>query len=225
MQSPPLHRDDPTRTALAGNIKVTRDDWLRQAMAVLIRDGVEGVKIQTLAVGMDVSRSSFYWYFKNREDLLGALLEAWENKNTAGLIDQAEAPAGTITEAVCHIFACVVDGDLFDTALDFAIRDWARRDRYVRAALHRSDNRRLEALSEMFGRHGYAPDEAATRARVLYFMQVGYDLAAPQMDIEARLAMIPHYLRVFTGKEPLGAEVAAFSIFARKHWSSRNVQP
>lgn len=216
--APKLHRDDPARDALAGNVKVTREDWLRQANAVLIRDGVDAVKIQSLAAGMVVSRSSFYWYFKNRTDLLNALLEAWAARNTAAIEEQAAMPAGSITEAVCHIFACVVDDDLFDTALDFAIRDWARRDAKVRAKLHASDNRRLAALTAMFARHGYADAEAATRARVLYFMQVGYDLAAPEMDLEERLAMIPHYLRVFTGQEPRGPEIAAFTIFARKHW-------
>lgn len=216
--TPKLHRDDPARDTLAGNVKVTRDDWLRQAMAVLVRDGVEAVKVQTLAAGMEVSRSSFYWYFTNRTDLLNALLEAWAEKNTTAIEEQAAMPAGSITEAVCHIFACVVDDDLFDTALDFAIRDWARRDGGVRAALHASDNRRLAALTQMFTHHGYDGPEAATRARVLYFMQVGHDLAAPAIGIDERLAMIPHYLRVFTGQEPRGPEIAAFTIFARKHW-------
>lgn len=220
-QHPPkLHRDDPTRGPLGGNTKVTRDDWLRQAMATLISDGVSAVKIQPLAADMGVSRSSFYWYFKSRADLLDALLAHWQGKNTANLVAQAEAPASTITEAVCHIFACVVDRDLFDTALDFAIRDWARRAPRVANLLHASDTRRLDALTRMFTRHGYPEPEATTRARVLYFMQVGYDLAAPGEAIDARLAMIPHYLEAFTGQAPHGAEVAAFTLFARKHWTA-----
>ena len=64
---PVLHRDDPSAEPLVGNVKVTREDWLNVAMDVLITDGVEQVKVLALAERMQVSRSSFYWYFKSRQ--------------------------------------------------------------------------------------------------------------------------------------------------------------
>ncbi|MEM9199140.1 MAG: TetR/AcrR family transcriptional regulator, partial [Pseudomonadota bacterium] len=146
--------------------RVSRQDWLDAALRRFIRDGVDSVKVLSLSDELGVSRSSFYWHFKSRPDLLEALLDAWKAKNTAGLIAQAEAPAATITEAVCSIFRCVFDTRLFDTALDFAVRDWARRAPEVRAALAASDAQRLAALSAMYARHGYGADEAETRARV-----------------------------------------------------------
>ena len=79
---PILHRDDPDAEPLVGNIKVTRTDWLRVAMDVLVSDGVEQVKVLSLADRMAVSRSSFYWYFKSRQDLLDALLAEWQSTNT-----------------------------------------------------------------------------------------------------------------------------------------------
>ena len=90
---PILHRDDPLAEPLVGNIKVTRDDWLNVAMDVLVSDGVEQVKVMNLAERMAVSRSSFYWYFKSRQELLDALLAKWQATNTAGLIAQSELPA------------------------------------------------------------------------------------------------------------------------------------
>lgn len=97
---PVLHRDDPDAAPLVGNIKVTRADWLNVAMDVLITDGVEQVKVLALAERMGVSRSSFYWYFKSRQDLLDALLTSWEQTNTIGMIGQAEAPAETIAAEI-----------------------------------------------------------------------------------------------------------------------------
>lgn len=218
---PILHRDDPSAEPLVGNIKVTRDDWLNVAMDVLVSDGVEQVKVMNLAERMAVSRSSFYWYFKSRQDLLDALLAKWQATNTAGLIAQTELPAQTITGAVCNLFHCVVDPALFDTALDFAVRDWARRSGKVRRLLDLSDSRRLEALTAMFLRYDYSQIEAETRARVLYYMQIGYDLAQMNEPIDQRLSFVRHYLFVFTGVQARDEEVDAFSAFARGFWEGR----
>ncbi len=215
-----LTRQDPEAEPLAGNVKVTREDWLNAALTLLVSDGVEAVKVLSIGAQLGVSRSSFYWYFKSRQDLLDALLAQWEATNTAAMIGQSEAPASTITEAVCNVFRCTANPALFDTALDFAIRDWARRSGAVREVLDLSDNRRVEALAAMFARFEFPRQEALTRARVLYYMQLGYDMAGLDEAPEDRLAMVPHYLRVFTGQEPLEEEIAAFSAYARRFWGA-----
>ncbi|MCV6584494.1 MAG: TetR/AcrR family transcriptional regulator [Marinibacterium sp.] len=219
MTRPILHRDDPDAEPLAGNVKVTRADWLKVAMDALVSDGVEQVKVMILAERMGVSRSSFYWYFKSRQQLLDALLDQWDAQNTAGMIRMAQAPARTITEAVCNVHRCVVNPDLFDTSLDFAVRDWARRSGEVRRKLDQSDARRLAALRAMFERHGYGEREAETRARVLYYMQIGYDFAQLHEPVEVRLSYVPSYLHVFTGVHPQPEEIADFTAYVRDIWS------
>ncbi len=201
-----LHRDDPEKAPLSGNIKVTREDWINASLAILVEEGAERVKIAPIAARLDVSRSSFYWYFKSRKDLMDALLDYWRAFNTAALVTQAGLPAERITGAVCNVFKCVINPALFDNRLDFAIRDWARKDRHVRTALDASDALRLRALSDMFERYDYPPFEAKTRARILYYMQVGYTDAELQEPMSERLAMVPMYLLGFTGQLPTDAE-------------------
>lgn len=215
MSQPLLHRDDPAKGPLVGNVKVTRDDWLNAALAVLKDGGVEAVKIAELAVCMQVSRSSFYWYFENRQDLLQALLAHWRDTNTAALVAQALAPAATITEACCNIFRCNINPDLFDAQLDFAIRDWARRSTEVAAVLKESDVQRIAAFIAMFERHGYNRQNAIARARVIYYMQLGYDDANLGERLEDRLAMVPEYLLIYTGQEAAPDEIATFIAYAR----------
>jgi AcrR family transcriptional regulator len=212
---PLLHRDDPENAPLVGNIKVTRQDWLNLAIRLLIEKGVEGVKVQVLGERLGVSRSSFYWYFKSRKDLLDALLDHWEKTNTAALIAMANAPAETITQAVGNVFRCVINSALFDTRIDFAIRDWSRRAEDVRAVLRRSEALRLEALQAMFARFGYPELDAITRARILYYMQIGYDDADLNEPMELRNRLVPGYLRGFTGQEPRAEEIEALTAYAR----------
>ncbi len=199
-----------------GNTKVTREDWISAALETLISDGIEQVKVLSLAKKMHVSRSSFYWYFKDRRDLLNVLLDHWMNTNTQAIIDACDQPAPTITQAICNVFVGFVDPDRFHTQLDFAIRDWARRDPDVRTDLDRSDSKRIGALKDLFVRFGYPERESLARARVVYYMQIGYndaDLDEPMAD---RLILVPEYLFTYTGHHPAEGEVEAFRALTLK---------
>ena len=212
----PQKRSEP-----AGNVKVTRDEWLETAMDVLVSQGVEQVKVQPIGERLGVSRSSFYWYFKSRQHLLDTLLERWERKNTGAIVTQCELPAQTITEAVCNLFRCFVDAGIFDHRLDFAVREWSRRSGTVRRILDDSDQARLEAIAQMFARHGYDDQDSKTRARILYYMQIGYYAADLQESLEQRFAHLPGYLSGFTGREPLPHEIEEFLAFARSKQESK----
>ena len=71
-------------------------------------------------------------------------------------------------------FAAGSNPDIFSPRLDFAVREWARRSETVRKALDRSDAERTAAIQAMFMRYGYPFEDAMVRARVLYYMQIGY---------------------------------------------------
>lgn len=195
---------------LTGNTKVTRDDWLRAAMDALLSGGAERVKILTLAERLGVSRSSFYWYFHSRQDLMDALLDHWLATNTRLLVEAAKIDAPTITAAVCNVFACFIDPTQFDTQLDFAVRDWAKRTVKVHDVLMQSDDQRIAALTGMFTRYGYGAGESLIRARVLYYMQIGYNDADLHEPLAARMAAIPDYLLTFTGRVAPEAEIKAY---------------
>jgi len=207
----------PERPAQLGNVKATRDDWLDFALSALAIEGVAHVTILALSERLGVSRSSFYWYFKNRDELLDALLSRWDSLNTRSIVSQASEPAATANEAVCNVFRCWVNPAIFSPRLDFAVREWARRSASVRKALDRSDRLRTEALKALFVRFGYEDEEALVRARVLYYMQIGYYALDLKEPIEVRLNLTPHYLKAFTGVAPGEAEVEAFRAYAARH--------
>jgi len=194
--------------------RVTRQDWLDAAREVLISEGESGVKVLSIAEGLTVARSSFYWYFKDRQDLLDALLDDWERTNTAFLVRHCELPADTITGAVCNFFRCFIDPGLFDQRLDFAVREWARRDATVRREIDRADDTRLAAVAAMFRRYGYPEDEADIRARILYFQQLGYHALDQNEPMRIRMKRLAGYLFGFTGQWPSPDEVAALNAYA-----------
>jgi AcrR family transcriptional regulator len=204
----------PQRPAPSGNVKATRDDWLDLALSALAVEGVDHVTVLALSERLGVSRSSFYWYFRNRDELLDALLDRWDRLNTRSIVIQAEASAATVNEAVCNVFRCWVNPAIFSPRLDFAVREWARRSPHVRQALDASDRVRTEALKALFVRFGYEDGDALARARVLYYTQIGYYALDLKEPIETRLNLTPHYLKAFTGVLPTEGELDPFRAYA-----------
>lgn len=195
-----LRRDDPDKDPLVGHIKVTREDWLLLARDTLVHHGVGEVKVLALATRLGVSRSSFYGYFKSRGHLLDALLADWETRNTQSIITYCAKPTETICAAVCNFFRCFVRSDVFDQGLDFAVREWSRREEDVRTRIDEADRLRLAAVTAMFARHGYSAVDADVRARILYFMQLGYHALEVTEPMTERAARVRGYLHGFTGR-------------------------
>ena len=193
-----------------GNVKVTRDDWLEAAMVVLVDAGVDHVKILTLSERLGVSRSSFYWYFEDRQHLLDDLVDVWNRTNTGVIQRHCAMPSMTISEAVLNLFRCFVGVDAFDHRLDFAIREWARRSAQVRRVVDEADAARLAAIAEIYARHGFDPAEADTLARILYYMQIGYYAMELNEPLEERLGRVAGYVAGFTGLAATPAELDAF---------------
>lgn len=58
----------------------SQEGWLEAAYQALLESGVDSVKILPLAKKLNLSRTSFYWFFKDREELLAALVARWREK-------------------------------------------------------------------------------------------------------------------------------------------------
>lgn len=188
----------------------TADAWLSAAYDMLTQRGVDAVKIMALAKHLNVTRTSFYWHFENRDSLLEALIQHWENKNTGNLVLQTEKAADSICAAMLHIFDCWVDNSLFDAKLDLAIRNWARHDSKLQTRLDNADNIRINAITAMFKRFGYSDIQAETRSRTIIYTQIGYFFMQISEDQAKRFAQMPDYIEVFTDHKPSEQEISQF---------------
>ena len=184
--------------------------WLGAAYELLLESGVDTVKIQPLAKKLGLSRTSFYWFFKDREELLSALLVRWRDKNTGNLVKRSEAYAETLAEAMLNVFDCWLDNELFDAKFEFAIRSWAIQSEEIQEEVQNADKLRLGALKRMFVRFGYEEIAADVRARTTYLVQIGYISMQSREDIAMRMKRIPHYIAIYTGEAPQQRELDRF---------------
>ncbi|MDH4441534.1 MAG: TetR/AcrR family transcriptional regulator [Rhizobium sp.] len=197
------------------------DGWLEAAYEALLEGGVDAVKILPLAKRLKLSRTSFYWFFKDREELLAALIARWRDKNTGNLVHRAEAYAESIAEATLNVFDCWLDTALFDAKFEFAVRSWALQSEEILAEVQSADTARLQALGRMFERFGHTPVAADVRARTLYLVQIGYISMQTEEDLDLRLRRIPEYVSIFTGIAPQQREIERFRSRHKPGWSSQ----
>ena len=185
--------------------------WIDAAYELLIDSGVNAVKIVPLARKLGTSRTSFYWLFKDREEILGALLERWQRHNTRALITQSEKYASSIVEATLNVFDCWFDPSLFDSEFEYAVRSWSLQEGAVAERVRQADERRLEALQAMFIRYGYEASEADTRARTVYLIQVGYISMHTRESRDTRIGRVAQYVAIFTGQPCTSADLERFA--------------
>lgn len=160
----------------AARVTLTPEAWIDAATQVLVDSGIDHVRVDVLAQELGVTRGSFYWHFRDREDLLRRVLQAWSERATELLTARlASAHAADPQAQMRDVISLPFRGRaaLKAARIELAIRAWARRDEMARAAVDDADASRLAYHVQLFGQLGFATEEARARAFILY----GYEVA------------------------------------------------
>ena len=189
----------PSKSKRKAKTPPGKDLWLKAARESLIQRGIGDVQIGKIARKLRVTRSTFYWFFSDREELHDRLIEDWELVNSAafGAILQVECKTGI--EKFLAMGEIWVDEKGFSSRWDSSMRDWARISTKVSAAVRRVDDLRVNIIKQVFLEMGCTESEALVRARIAYFHQVGYYLLGVDETRRQRLQLLPLYVRFLTG--------------------------
>jgi AcrR family transcriptional regulator len=166
----------------AGRASLTPDRWIEAATGVLIDQGIDSVRVDVLARALGVTRGSFYWHFRDREDLLRAVLQAWRQRATEQLTARLEGAHSDPREQLRDVISLPFRGRSAVQAarIELAIRAWARRDAMARAFVDEADAARISYIAQVFSSLGFAIAEARSRAFVAYSYVVTESLMSGQ---------------------------------------------
>ena len=157
----------PTRHA---NTKVGKDDWTRAALEVIAVEGVGGVKVESLADRLGITKGSFYWHFTDRRDLIEGALELWYRLATADVIERLDRivdPERRLRALFAESFGDVVNGPIDALLIGHA------DDPLVGPTVIRVTTERLEFLTRAYRDLGLPRARAAARARLAYAAYLG----------------------------------------------------
>jgi AcrR family transcriptional regulator len=163
----------------SARVTLDRHEWIEAAIDVLAEQGVQGMRIEVLAKKFGVTKGSFYWHFKDRQDLVDGVLETWRDGRIRDIDKQTGASPGREREQLLHLI------DVYSAtrnrkgiSIELAVREWARRDAQAATIVEEVDTWRLECTRQLFVRRGLSDDEAKSRSLLLYAYVFGQSLMA-----------------------------------------------
>jgi len=150
---------------------LSREAWVKAATNLIAQEGVKAVAVEPLAVVLGVTKGSFYWHFKNRDELIHAALEAWEQDQSADVVSRYGGIADPRRRLRVLLFAAFED---VENGKFFAALAVSSEDSRVQPYLHRATERRLAFGVEAFQALGFSEAEARERALLAYAAYAGY---------------------------------------------------
>jgi AcrR family transcriptional regulator len=155
--------------------RLAADDWTTAALAALSHGGIAAVAVEPLAARLGATKGSFYWHFRNRDALLTAALQRWEQTETEDVIGRV-ATEPDPRERVRALFVLAIGGppgrprgSMVEPALQAAATH-----PLVAPVLARVTHRRLDYLDAQFRALGLPPHAARHRALLAYTAYLGH---------------------------------------------------
>ncbi len=172
--------------------RLGRAEWIREGLMALAQVGVEAVRVEPLAKRLGVTKGSFYHHFKDRDDLLVALLDSWRERATSLVILLVNQYSDRSVERIRRLLELVVDSVTQESfgLLDVGIRDWARRDRRAQSVVEAVDALRLEYIADRFIALGCTREDAEFRAFFVYSYILGEGQMGAASSNEQRRARV-----------------------------------
>ena len=159
--------------------QLDRSGWIDGAIEALADEGLSGMRVEALAKRFGVTKGSFYWHFKDRQDLFNAMLQTWKDGRIRDIDKQRAMPAGNESEQLQQIIEIYsANRNRKGISIELAVRDWARRDPQASAVVEEVDTYRLESACKLFVATGLSDSEAKSRSLLLYAYVFGQSLMA-----------------------------------------------
>ncbi len=149
--------------------RISKKNWLNAALETLEAGGIDSVRIERLAARLKISKSGFYWHFKDRNDLLKELLKFWSEEYTQVVIQELSKQEVDPATRLNQVAEMVWKHDL--AKYDLAIRAWAKHDAMAKRAVTKVNKLRLDYLRSFFAELGFRGDELEMRTMLFVCYQ------------------------------------------------------
>lgn len=156
--------------------RLSRADWVQGAYEALGDRGISAITVDALAHRLGVTKGSFYWHFRDSEDLLGAVVAHWEElavDRVLGDLLQLGSPCAVIRRIISHTVGIEDPERRLRYRVEAVMAAMAEWHTIVRPVYTRVMQRRLNGLSVLYLATGMSAPEAARAGELAVVTLVG----------------------------------------------------
>lgn len=155
-------------------IVATEVDWIKLGLQKFAEGGVDALVIEQLAKLLGSSKTSFYWYFKNRSSFVDRIADYWHQHATNSIIahieaHQTEAPEQQVKQLLSVMFSSNEGKDFV-----YHLRKLGASDPTYEKMLHQIEQQRIAYMSSLLNRCGLSAEEADKTSEILYNYYLGW---------------------------------------------------
>ncbi|MFC5468300.1 TetR/AcrR family transcriptional regulator [Cohnella suwonensis] len=153
-------------------VVASREQWLQHGLETFARGGDESLVVEKMAAALGSSKSSFYWYFGNRDNFVRLIVETWRERATLQVIRTSEIERSA-DERLRSLLTAMFSATRLGDFLFFLRRLSLKEPEYV-ATLEELERSRVSFAGGLFEAIGYPKEEAERKAWLLYHYYLGW---------------------------------------------------
>ncbi|MCY9514340.1 TetR/AcrR family transcriptional regulator [Paenibacillus apiarius] len=153
-------------------IVVTKEDWIQKGQKYFAMGGSESLLIEKMARELGCSKSSFYWYFGNREEFITCIVNDWVERATNEVIDRTlteESIDTQIKNLLTAMFSTTEAGDFV-----FYLRRLGQEHERYQQWLDTIEHKRIDFMLFLLQAKGLSYQSAQQKAFVIYHFYLGW---------------------------------------------------
>jgi len=155
-------------------IIATELDWIKLGMQKFADGGAEALVIEQLAKQLGSSKTSFYWYFKNRVLYVERIVNFWHEQATTAIINHIQQhdalePIQKVQRLLTVMFSSIEGKDFV-----YHFRKLGTTSLAYAELLQQIEKQRLDYMQELLITCGLLEEEARNTAELLYGYYLGW---------------------------------------------------
>lgn len=155
-------------------IVATELDWIKLGLQKFAEGGIEALVVEHLAKQLGSSKTSFYWYFKNRTLFINRITDYWYNQATVSIISHIQLYQDADPEQkVKHLLTVMFSSNEGKDFMYHLRKLGASESSYAQILLQ-IEQQRIAYMSSLLIQYGLSPEDADNISELLYNYYLGW---------------------------------------------------
>lgn len=155
--------------------KLGRQEWLASALDILAEEGGAKLRIDSLCRKMNITKGSFYWHFRSRNDFVTQILDYYLSFTNRNVMDAIGPVMDDPRQCLITILEIVQTKRL--GRYEILMRSWAAHDLRIARVIREGERQRMRFVGELLRQLGFRGTDLEDRTRLFVAYQRGENVS------------------------------------------------